>query len=499
MRGAAFVRPTAFHRAYTLLWMFVIGWAVLVATTVFEDRFGIASGYIFVFYESVIFLATLISFLELIALPTKDSYAKHQASEREDQLARDELPEAEALLAPNVEEGEQEATETTPLFGGDGSRTPKQRSSVFANYSRRTLGGDGARDDSQDRVRLPNLASHVYILESDSSQTKPSEGEQRWSTNLPTWTWVIQFLLVGPFMIIIIGQAGLYLVAATSQTGPDGSSLLTPYLIMAFFTILLLLPVGPFAHRITYHVPTFLFLVFIGTLIYSLLAFPFSAENRYKAYFQQTVDLESGQNLVTIAGLGEYVRPIIATLPSAAGQAIECKTRTTRTGIKFCTFIGTSPRVVDNITPGVPPEKSYKDWISYNVTRAAGKNKARFVLAGKNTRACVLRFNKPIKDFYVHGSGLDDRYDRVPEVGSSEIRLWHREWSQPWTVDVEWEASQGEHAKEGMDGRVVCLWSDATVEGVIPALDEVRRYAPAWSAVSKLADGLVEGSKAFVV
>jgi hypothetical protein len=67
-------------------------------------------------------------------------------------------------------------------------------------------------------------------------------------------------------------------------------------------------------------------------------------------------------------------------------------------------------------------------------------------------------------------------------------------------VDVEWLVGDGEQlGDEGMEGKVVCLWSDDNVEGVIPALDEIRRFAPDWSAVSKAQDGLVEGFKRFVV
>jgi hypothetical protein len=266
------------------------------------------------------------------------------------------------------------------------------------------------------------------------------------------------------------------------------------------FTVLLLLPLSPFAHRISYHIPTFLFLVFIGTLIYSLLAFPFSAENRYKAGFIQTVDLDSGINQVSVVGLEDFVRPIVASLPSAAGQDIKCEERLTRTGVVFCSFAGIPPKVVDNVPVGVPPEKGYKDWLKFNVTRPKGTNTAKFVINGTNTRACVLRFSSPIKDFHVLGAGTDDRFSRVSEIGSAEIRLWHREWSTPWTVDVEWAVSQGKQAgDEGIQGKVVCLWSDDNTEGVIPALDEVRRYAPAWSAITKVADGLVEGGKDFIV
>jgi hypothetical protein len=216
-----------------------------------------------------------------------------------------------------------------------------------------------------------------------------------------------------------------------------------PLILAAIFSIILLLPLGPFIHRFTYQIPCFLFLVFVGTLIYNLLAFPFSANNRYKAYFLQTVDLESGQNEVGLFGLKEYIRPIIASLPSAAGQGISCISRDEiKPGLKCCSWKGLAPRVVPNVPAGVPPEKGYTDWLSYNVSRVSGQNSARFNVSAQNSRACVLRFDSPIK---------------------------------------------------------ICLWSDDNVEGVIPGLDEIRRFAPDWSAVSKARDGLVEGFKRFVI
>jgi len=272
-------------------------------------------------------------------------------------------------------------------------------------------------------------------------------------------------------------------------------------LIIAFFSILVLLPLAPFMHRFTPHIPVFLALAFIGTLIYNLTAFPFSAENRYKVYFQQSVDLETGQNMVTLVGLEEYVRSIIAAIPSAAGQSIECMNRSEiRTGLSFCSWEGIAPKVVPNMPDGVPPEKGFSDWLSADVIRVPGQNAARFTLSGQNTRSCVIRFDRPIRDFNVLGSSRDDRFDAVPETGSDQIKLWHREWDQPWIVDVEWPIDDGKKSgEEGMDGRVVCLWSDDNVEGMIPALDEVRRFMPTWAAVSKLSDGLVEGSKPFII
>jgi hypothetical protein len=153
-----------------------------------------------------------------------------------------------------------------------------------------------------------------------------------------------------------------------------------------------------------------------------------------------------------------------------------------------------------NTPSGAPPEKGYREWLSYNVSREAGKNSARFALSGLNTRSCVLRFDRAIKNFNVIGSVKDDRFDAVPEVGSDQIKLWHRDWEKEWIVDVDWAVGEGkQEGEEGMEGKVVCLWSDDNVAGVIPALDEVRRYAPDWVAIAKLSDGLVEGWKPFIV
>lgn len=68
-----------------------------------------------------------------------------------------------------------------------------------------------------------------------------------------------------------------------------------------------------------------------------------------------------------------------------------------------------------------------------------------------------------------------------------------------WDIDGQGEGGEEEGVGDGLDGRVVCMWSDANEWGAIPALDEVRRFALVWVAVTKNQDGLVEGSKAFNV
>lgn len=88
----------------------------------------------------------------------------------------------------------------------------------------------------------------------------------------------------------------------------------------------------------------------------------------------------------------------------------------------------------------------------------------------------------------------------MPEGGTTDLRLWSRTWNRTWTVDVEWD-DEGDEAESvpGLEGRVVCLWADNNQVGVIPALDEVRHYAPIWTTVTKAGDGLVEASKKFSI
>lgn len=523
LRGASAVRPSALHRGFVNLWLFVLGWAALVAATVLEDRFRIASGYFFVFFQSAIFLSTLITLVELFALPKKSDWAQQA---RDEHAAREQIgavPHSEDLIAPAPgeaasptaadAEGEEEEieppNETTPLVGG--SQVENVRTTFATTYRR-----------SISRIQKG-------VRKAAESRDTPIEDEQSWSANLPSWTWIFQFLLIGPFLIILAAQIGLTLTDAVYQTGADGSNLLVPYLVIAAFSILVLLPLSPFIHRVTYHVPTFLFLVFVGTMIYNLVAFPFSAENRYKAYFQQHIDLDTGNTTTQLTGLEQYIRPIIAELPSAAGKEVTCNKRGARKGTVDCSFDSASvaPKLGDELPDGVPPQEGYADLVTVNVTRGTG-NTARIEIDAVDTRACFVHFDRPVSRLdVVGGAGWDDRFGRWPEDGVGLVKLWRRDWGKAWAVDIEWtdkdvsaspaaeeewvvvedmgqngeqRVDSGElRVRSGLEGYVACQWSDANDPGVIPALDEVLKYAPAWAGVSKLAEGLVEGRKRFMV
>ena len=491
-RAIDFARPTALHRAYSLLWMFLLEWVILVVVTVYEQRLKIAGDYFLVFYFGAVFLSTFISFLELFGLQRKSVYADefgvHEYGEVTGSCPRSSS--SSRLLATNAEEQPPQSPTVEPEDGEEeegqvaDESTSLLRSSKRATFARQTSPHQNANAGKTDPL--------------EEKQARVFGFEQAWSWSLPTSTWLLQFLLLAVVPVILAGQIGLLLVTGTYQTLADGNPPLPLYLSIAVFSVLVLAPLTPYLHRYTYHIPTFLFLVLIGTLIYNVVAFPFSTNNRLKLFFLQKVDLDTGINQVLLTGVGDpYLAEAINSLPSAAGQKRECTASSIWKGLTECAWHGISPEVVRSPHPEIPPHHTYSDWLTFHIFRAPNSTEARIRLWGRNTRACKIQFNQPISDFRVEGAGDDKRFQRVPEEGSKEIRLWSRTWEKEWTVKVKWQPQPGNGY--GIDGRVVCLWSDDNETGVIPALDEIRHFAPDWVAVTKNGDGLVEGSKAFLV
>lgn len=539
MRGANFVRPSALHRGYVQIWLFILGWAMLVVVTVAVDRLRIGSGYMFVFLQSALFLVMLIALCELFALPKKAVWGLQV---HEDHEARDfarghrhsdysstqppppppPIPPQESATPPGTRESNLSVPGTAPgsapaSRGGQGDdedaeapteRTPLVGGNTTGEHARTTFATTYRRSISA-------LVGETRAGYGDGG-TEPFEHEQAWSGRLPSWTWFLQFLLLGPFIIILVAQTGLMLVDAVHQTGPDGSSLLLPYLIVSVFAVLLFLPISPFIHRVTHHVPLFVLVVFVATLVYNLAAFPFSANNRYKAYFEQALDLDTGENRVCYTGIEQHIRAIMSDLPSASGKPVSCG-ESRRLELTRCCYDGAA--VAPELVPGGGTD--YTNLVTVNASRVAeegeggarrGAVRARIEVAANNTRACFLDFARPVASLRVHGgSGWDDRFGRYPEGGVKTLRLWRREWDVPWVVEVEWKgngdgspdrsstAAGGSRSDSALDGTVTCMWSDANKQGTVPALDEALAFAPTWATVSKASVGLVEGKKAFSV
>lgn len=494
-RVADFARPSAFHRVYTWTWLFVLSWSLMVIATVYEHEEGLAGGYFILFYFACTFLATWISYLELFSLPSKSTYISQFAESRRPSTQGSRL--ASSGDGHQEEDADEDPTESTSLLHS--SHRP-----TFANYVR--VGRDhsfhGLEEDEQEE-KDPNVYEH----------------EQTWSGTMPRWTWILQLLLTAPVILMLIVPLALIITGALNQTGQDGSPQLIVYLITAGLTALVFAPTLPFIHRYTYHLPIFLLLVLVGTMIYNLVAFPFADSNRLKLFFLQEVDLDNGVSTASLTGISPFVNNVVYGLPTAAGQEETCKwTKRGKNEVLRCSWAAPLPRVIPNTelqsfandnseSPAEATELSL-DWITFSISHPKmGSSSARFEVSGENTKACRIDLDSySIKNFSVTGSSAPDRrfLDPSPE-GLNQIRLWSRTWDNSWTVDIDFaerdssKADGAEDADDPITGRITCLWSDNNQIGLIPALDEVRQFSPAWVAVTKFSDGLIEGSRKFEI
>ena len=487
-------RPTAFQRLYVMMWEGLAAWIVHVAATVSERKQGIGGAYLIFFYHVCIFVAATICLLETFGLPKKTDFASdlqkvfpsHGGPKPSSaNVSTDQPSDDEGQPRPGSDDreddDEDEADERTSLMRGSGpGRTFKHYHTAYE------------RAEAEDHT-----AAGRHPIRRVYGQ------EQAWSHSLPSYLWLLEFLIIAVLPLILIGQVSLILTSALYQTLADGGNPLTVYLAFAGLSIMLISPLGPFLHRFRYHIPLFLFLIFVGTLIYNLVAFPFSANNRLKIRFIQKVDLDTGLNNVTLTGVsqGSYLTDIINSLPSAYNQTAQCEPKSLQ-GLTDCTYTGLPPQIAGGpLTPmGISHHNS---WLTFNITPLRNRTTlASFKIRGLNTRACKLTLSKPIRNFHVHGSGPPDhRFPKVGIDGSKELRLWSRTWDREWSGEFHWHEDEleGESgAREtGISGHAVCLWSDANTPGTIPALDEIWKFAPEWAAVTKSGDGLVEGSKAW--
>ncbi|KAK8199054.1 putative zinc metalloprotease [Phyllosticta capitalensis] len=586
LRGGAAMRPSALTRAYGILWMYILFYILLVAATVATNKYDIAGVYFILIYSFAISIALLISYVELFILPKKKThvqmisdYGYESAGQGGDHRRAHTPSSSRPLTAATAvtdhppqhkaredrrNSGDDEATEATSLLRGD-------RQTTFSRGYGSRHGSRRASIDARSALSIPTSRMGNGGHSNAGIPAPAFLREQSWSGYLPRWTWLLQLLILGPINIILVGQLGLLQTSALHQTLADGSSALLVYLMIAVFSTFLLLPVIPFMHRFTAHVPAFLFAVFVATLLYNLLAFPFSPNNRLKVYFIQRVDLDSGRNEVSLTGVDGFVQQVVQQLPSTAGQAVQCgpPDAANRAGLVKCAWSGLMPAVVPRDTNktdiSTSPSNDLKflsTWVHINASRPSSTDPSAILrVAGRNTRSCRLFFDSgPVAALEVAGASTSGRFDHVdPGAGGTrEARLWSREWDREWEVRVRWDGKgedddgdgegegqeDGEKCKgrrcpgrgrsgrhrwpqdtssssssssesssshtgelllkrttvsKGLDGRAVCIWSDANVPGTIPALDEVRAMAPTWAVVSKLADGLVEGSKRWVV
>ncbi|KAF2150959.1 hypothetical protein K461DRAFT_328443 [Myriangium duriaei CBS 260.36] len=530
------VRPSALTRFYSLLWIYTLSWIFLVGATVAADRFGLGGGYFFTIYNASVFLALLVSYLDLFALPSKDKYADHVTFGHDNRSVR-----RQSRPTSSHANDETEANERTALLSPTNGANRNDRQ-TFARYNQRRPSQDPAADDDESVVNLFGA--------------EPYEHEQLWSARLPRWTWVLQVIFLLPINLILIGQGGLLLTTALSQTPADGNPVLTIYLAIGILSVLLLVPTAPVLHRVVWQIPTLLFLVLIGTTIYNLVAFPFSRDARLKVFFVQRMSLDSGENEVALVGLPGWVQRVAHALPSTAGQELQCghgiRDWARRNELETCVWRGAEPDVMRGYNASNPIKR--EEWLSVSSTplnstslslsrsssfSSSGDGKkgelrrVQITLRGRNTRACRLYFARPVADFTVlnacpdlsfssssssssslpsipgttkhYSNSTTDPYactagQQISYPGvhttpahSSQLRLWSRSFDEEFRVVVDVNGT------ETLAAKAVCLWSDANERGTVPAWDEVELFAPSWVAGTKHADGLVEGWRDFEI
>ncbi|ODA79062.1 hypothetical protein RJ55_04653 [Drechmeria coniospora] len=506
MRASDLLRPSALQRAFALFWLFILSWAVQVLAAVAEDRLHVGALYFAPFLHTAVFLSLVISMLELFALPGKREFAERLGYARaapddaasnpgatviDDAATGVATEQSTAVGANQADDDADAATETTPLRAGEqgyGSSSP----TTFASTYRRSV------------VAASPSAPSLWTV-------PPYKHEQSWSGRLPSWTWFVQLLLLAPTHVILLGNLGLVLMTSTQATAADGSNMLVPLVGVAALSILLLLPLTPFIHRVSHHIPLFLAFVFIGTLVYNLVAFPFSVNNRFKFRFQQVVDLDDGTNLVTLTGLEAFVRPVIAYLPAASGQTIECRTSAMERLVDCAYDASSLP------PPNLADDKDLSQLVSATATRSADGRTAKVQIEALNTRTCYLDVSSPVYDFSVDGGGArDDRFGSLPKDGFRHLQLWRRTWGGRWNVTlqlvneardepVKARTASDERSHEAgrqassLEVTVRCAWDDANKATNIPALHEVMKYMPSWATATKKGVGLVHVKKSFRV
>src|SRR5699024_1664002 len=118
-------------------------------------------------------------------------------------VADEDYNHVEETEGDEVEEPPSEATSL--LRGGRGSGGHGHghgHRTTFANYTR--------------------VASLSHSLSSDNTSDSGVYGhEQSWSSYLPKWTWISQFLLIAPIVLMMTGPLALLLTTALQQTGQD--------------------------------------------------------------------------------------------------------------------------------------------------------------------------------------------------------------------------------------------------------------------------------------
>ncbi len=264
---------------------------------------------------------------------------------------------------------------------------------------------------------------------------------------------------------------------------------LSVYLGLAFFAVLIFMPMMPFAHKLHRGVMIAAVVVFACTTLYNLTAFPFSQSDPFRVFFQQKINLDTGVNEVMLTGVEPWVsQSIMPELPSSwskdANLTCDKLDIDFRAMLPYCSWHGLPP----SIAPG-----NTSSWISVNVSKEA-PGMGSISIHAPTSRGCRLYFDQetPVTALSVRGGSGHIQPDfPLPEAGIWEAHLWSRTWDRTFDVAVVW--ADGE---KPLRGRASCLWHE---RAGVAAFEEVTAFLPSWALVSNRGAGLLEGWKEFEI
>ncbi|KZT72372.1 hypothetical protein DAEQUDRAFT_664218 [Daedalea quercina L-15889] len=408
-----------------------------------------------------------------------------------------------------------------------------------------SIGNDYDETDGAGR-RLPTEITPLMHQQWGSLETgsaDPKYDEYGW--------WILQMVFAVPVLATLLFQLEYLLLQALMNTLVDGSSALNLYACLSALSLMIFLPVAPFAHRLHHWLTVIVLVVFALTLISSWTLFPFSQERPFKVFFQQQVEINASSGIqspstplnfnsqdagttsvhnetfdvsrsnvrawTVLAGLPGYVdRYLVPELPSSWGKDVHCELDTVlKPNLLECKW-------ESDLVPspgGDNRDVNDVQWLDVKTSRLNETN-GMIYLDGTNTRGCRLYFDRPIMYYKIHDVDDTDGSEtnatgeflpgyEIPEGGIKEVRLWSREWERGFLVEVGWKAdSESKSVDEAIGGRAACEWAEyaSASEGgssppgqsaLIPALEEVKAFLPLWAQPSKLTDGLVEASVRF--
>ncbi|KAH6604047.1 hypothetical protein Trco_007493 [Trichoderma cornu-damae] len=335
----------------------------------------------------------------------------------------------------------------------------------FANQYQDDAAPEHVRATSSDNTITGNeddQEDHGYAAESATETTPLRAEEQGWldratSRRLRAPTDGVVWATPD----VDLGNLGLIQTASMAMTGADGGSLLTPLMGIGVVTIFLLLPLTPFAHRVTRH---------------------------------EVIDVDAGTNVASLS-LSEYVHAVVASVPSAAGQEIKCRKSSTRSGLTACEYDASS------LPPYLANGTDAKDLIKVTGSRSSNGKTANLKVDALDSKMCILNLSQPVFGFEVKNAAPPDRrFGSIPHDGLRVITIFRREWEGPWDIKLQLTDEGRTLDREGLEVTVRCAYSDMNDQRTIPVLlCELYQYMPKWTVISKTAVGLVEVRKKYTV